>query len=124
MGRAILIALLLVGLSGCALTRNAAGSLGLGKSAANRTVVEADGVEYRARVNTDAEDKRDMSITVTPAAGNPEAAVSAGVYQATRYCILTYGGSDKEWTVGPDTPIESLPITDDTLTLQGRCTQR
>ncbi len=65
-----------------------------------------------------------LGAPVSPVAVDPDGAREAGRYQATRYCLLTYGGSDKEWTIGPDLPIEELPVDGDTLTLQGRCTQR
>lgn len=124
MMKPLALCLLSVGLTGCNAVSNTAGALGLGNATPFRTTLERDGVRYRARVAADPEDKREMSIFVTPVATNPEAAVSTASFAANRYCILVYGGSDKVWTLGPDTPVEQLPIEDDTATLRGRCTQR
>lgn len=85
---------------------------------------EFDGVRFRAKLSTPTDDKRDILITVTPVAVNPEAALEAGRYEATKYCLNRYGGSDTAWTVGPDQPVEDLQVTDDTITLRGRCAER
>lgn len=115
---------LVLTLASCGVVRNTAGAIGVGGSATNRTDVEEDGVRFRARTTAEREDKRDFAATASPFAINPEGAVRAARYQATRYCILTYGGSDTEWVVGPDTPLDQLTIVDDTVTLEGRCTQK
>ena len=108
----------------CGVVRNTAGAIGVGGASANRTSVEQDGVRFRARTTADREDRRNFAATATPFALNPEGSVNAARYQATRYCILTYGGSDTEWFIGPDTPLDQLSIVDDTVTLEGRCTQK
>lgn len=124
MMRVLILVAIMFGLSSCGLVRNTAGALGVGSSAVNRTTVEADGVRFRARTTVTSDDRRDFDATAEPFAANPEGAVEAARYQATRYCLLTFGGSDTAWTVGPDTPPEELSVEDDTVTLSGRCTQR
>jgi hypothetical protein len=124
MTRFLILGLVALSLAGCSRIQNGIGSLGFGGAKANRSQVEVQGVRFHARASADKADKRDIAITVSPFAVDPEAALEAGRYQATRYCLLTYGGSDTVWTVGPDSPRESLPIDGDTVTLQGRCTQR
>ena len=114
---------LILTLSSCGVARNAAGALGVGKAAAKRTDVEIDGTRFRAKISTEREDKRSFLVTGTPFAVNPEGAVEAAQYEATRYCLLTYGGSDIEWTIGPKTPVEELPVENDVVQLDGRCTQ-
>jgi len=101
----------------------AAGCARLREGGANRNV-EFEGQRFRANLSSPGEDRREMVITVTPVAVNPEAAQEAGRFEATKYCLNRYGGSDTEWTVGPDLPVERLVVVDDTITLQGRCTQR
>lgn len=83
-----------------------------------------DGIAFNARLSADREDRRAFTITVRPASANVEAAQEAGRYEAVKYCLRNYGGSEAEWTVGPDTPPEQLRIVDDTVTLTGRCTER
>ena len=119
----VLIALVLT-LTACSRVQGGLGRLGVGSGAAKRTQVEIDGTRFKARANTSSGDKRLIDITVTPVAVNPDAAREAGRYEATKYCLLTFGGSDTEWIIGPDLPIDELPVDGDTLTLQGRCTQR
>ena len=120
----ILLVLILGTTAGCARVQGGLGRLGIGAGAAKRSQVEIEGTRFRARANADSADRRAVTITVTPVAVNPDGAREAGRYEATKYCLLTYGGSDTEWTVSPDQPIEELPVADDTLTLQGRCIQR
>jgi len=50
-----------------------------------------------------------------------EGARQATFYEATRYCIETFGTSRIRWVIGPDTPPEALSVVDDTLTYQGEC---
>ena len=117
-------ALILSSTASCGVVRNTAGAIGLGQASATRSRVEEDGVRYRARATASRQNPRDFTVTVSPFAANPEGAVEAGRYQATRYCLLTFGGSDTEWEIGPDTPLEELPVDGDDLTLTGRCTQK
>ncbi len=123
MTRILVLFALILGLASCGLVRNTAGRLGVGGGSAKRASVEAEGVRFRARASASREDRRSVTVTVTPFAVNPEASLEAGRYQATRYCLLTYGGSDTEWIIGPDAARDQLPVSDDTVTLQGRCTQ-
>lgn len=124
MARLMIFVLMAISLTACGKVRDGLGGLGLGSGSPNRAQMIVDGVKYKAKAHTERSDRRAFTITITPAAGNPGAAQEAGRYEATRYCLLTYGGSDAEWTVGPDTPVDQLRVVDNTLTLQGRCTQR
>jgi hypothetical protein len=116
----ILAALSALALSGCGLVRNSP----IGAAGPNRTTFEAAGVTFRARSSADPEDSRNFQVFARPHAVNPEGAVQAARHQATRYCILTFGGSDIEWGVGPDTPLSEVPVEEDEVVLSGRCTQR
>ena len=122
--RIFILLVLITGIAGCSVLRSGAGRLGIGSGSARKANVEVDGTRYRARAIASKADRRDITVTVTPVATNPEAALDAARYQATRYCLLTYGGSDTVWTVGPDQSLAQLPVVNDSVTLQGRCTQR
>jgi len=124
MTRLILLCALALSLTACSKLQGAAGAVGVGSGSAKRAHLEIDGVRYKAKAKADSDDKREFAVTVTPFGGNPEAALKAGRYEATRYCLLTYGGSEKEWILGPDTPLSQLPISDNSVTITGRCTQR
>ncbi|MDJ0825934.1 MAG: hypothetical protein QNJ16_10570 [Rhodobacter sp.] len=119
--RCLFCLLLIAGTAACG--RLGIDRIGLGSGAAGskRNTVEINEVRYRSRVNVDSEDRRAFTITVTPAAGDPDAAREAGRYQATVYCLRNYGGSDTAWTAGP---ADDVPIADNTLILAGRCIQR
>ena len=80
-------------------------------------------MRYRTKVAVDSDDKRDFTVTVNPV-GNVVNAQEAGRYQATVYCLRTFGGSDTEWIAGPDVAPQDARISDNALVLKGRCTQR
>ena len=79
---------------------------------------------YRSRLDIDGEARRDLTITVRPFRADPEMALEAGRYRATVYCLRRFGSSETAWAIGPDTPLDQLPITDDSVTLRGSCTAR
>ena len=111
-------------LASCGAARNVGGALGVGAANPNRTQVEINDRRFRAKTTADRSDPRAFTVTVSPVAVDPEAALAAGRYQATRYCLLTFGGSDTEWSKGPDSPLSELPLDGDSVLLSGRCTQR
>lgn len=123
MMRLIILLLLIVSVPACSRIGGTFDRIGIGRGAGKAQIV-VDGVRYKARLNTSSEDRRAMTITVTPVATNPKAALRAGRYEATKYCLKNYGGSVTAWTYGPYTPVEDLVITDDTITLTGRCSKR
>ena len=121
--RILILIAVVFSLASCGVARNVGGRLGLGSGSASKASVEAEGIRFKARASASKEDRRMIDVTVTPFAVNPEASLEAARYQATRYCLLTYGGSDTDWTISPDTPPDQLQVIDDTVTLRGRCTQ-
>ncbi|WP_425049900.1 hypothetical protein [Psychromarinibacter sp. S121] len=123
--RGLVIGSVLVALAGCGVARNVGGAVGIGSASprgANR--LEVNGVTYRSKLDISGDARRDLTITVRPFRANPETALEAGRYRATVYCLRKFGSSETAWTVGPDTPIDQLPITDDSVTLRGTCTAR
>ena len=121
--RIAILLCVIVSVAGCGrlgLDRIGAGATGAG---AKRNTATIDNVRYRSQVSVDSEDKRDFTITVTPV-GNVVNAQEAGRYQSTLYCLRTFGGSDTEWIAGPDVEPQDAQISDNSLKLKGRCTQR
>lgn len=87
--------------------------------------VEFDGLRFKAKADDVSEDKRDFTITVQNVSRNIPAALEAGNFEAVKYCLGLFGGSDAEWTTGPDQDPETVSVSEnDTLTLSGRCTKR
>lgn len=80
-----------------------------------------DGQYFNAKLRKVDRQLNVFTVTVRPVSKSLEGAVAAGEYEAISYCINTFGSSDIEWAVGPDTAREQLPIDRDVLTLQGLC---
>lgn len=85
---------------------------------------EFDGMRFSARLTATRDNPRDFTVVVSPASANVSAAQEAGRYEATKYCLQTFGGSDTIWGVGPDLPVEQVTVAGDAITMTGRCTQR
>ncbi len=120
--RIALMLLVIASVAGCG--RLGLDRIGTGSAAGvKRNNATIEGVRYRSQVSVDSEDKRDFTITVTPV-GNVRNAQEAGRYQSTVYCLRTFGGSDTEWIAGPDVEPQDAQISDNSLLLKGRCTQR
>ncbi len=98
----------LVGLAGCAPPDNA---------------VLFDGQRYFGRLQADSEDRRAFTATVSPVSKGLAGAREAARHEGTYYCVTKYGHSYITWTIDPDAPETSFDLSDDRLTVQGRCTE-
>ncbi len=83
--------------------------------------VAFDGKYFRTKV-AKVDGKRDVfTVTVRDVAQSVAGAREAGRHEAVSYCVGTYGSSDIDWVVGPDTP--ELRIVDNAIVFQGTCPQ-
>lgn len=82
-----------------------------------------DGMRFAGRLQADSEDKRAFTATVAPVSQGLEAAREAARYEGTTYCVRKYGSSDINWTLSPDAEATALSVTEDQLTVQGRCAE-
>lgn len=80
-----------------------------------------DGQFFRSKASKVDGDRREIEVTVKPVSASPKGALEAGRYEATRYCVLTFGNSKIDWAVGPDQDPETLQPANDTLVLRGTC---
>ncbi len=80
-----------------------------------------DGQFFRASAKKVDKQRLNFEVTVRPVSASLEGARAAGAYEATRYCVGTFGTSDIEWTNGPDAEDGTLRISNDRLLLTGRC---
>lgn len=80
-----------------------------------------DGQQYVAKSKKLGDDLADFTSLVGPVSSSLDGALAAGEYEGTKYCIKNFGTSTIIWAVGPETDHGQLVITDDKLTLQGRC---
>lgn len=123
--RAVCVLSLALALSSCGVARDVVGVVGIGSASprgANR--IEINGTMFRSKLDIGGPEKRDLTITVRPVQVDPSAALEAGRYRATVYCLRQFGSSATEWSAGPDIPVDQLRIVDDSITLTGRCTAR
>ncbi|MBV0911437.1 hypothetical protein [Anianabacter salinae] len=82
-----------------------------------------EGIRFKSKLSASSDDRRAFTVNVTPFTVNPRAALESGRYEATKYCLREYGGSDTDWTVGPDADPAGFQPVNDTVVLSGRCTQ-
>lgn len=80
-----------------------------------------DGKYFRAKVSKVNKQRDVFQVTVKDPAKSIDGAREAGRHAGVSYCVKTYGNSDIEWSIGPDT--EQLTITDNKLVFQGKCPQ-
>ncbi len=82
-----------------------------------------DGQYFRTKV-AKVDGQRDVfTVRIRDVARSLDGAREAGRHAGTSYCVETYGNSDIDWAIGPDTPPEQLQIVDNTLVFQGVCPQ-
>ncbi|MEM6889950.1 MAG: hypothetical protein AAF636_17690 [Pseudomonadota bacterium] len=95
------------------------GLLGCGPGADD---IPFEGQFFRTQLK-DTEARHRFIVTASPVSASLEGAREAARYEATIYCVRNFGNSRITWRVGPDDPVEVLPIANDTLTLEGECPQ-
>lgn len=83
--------------------------------------IQFDGQFYNAKLRKVDRQRDVFTVTVRPVSRSVAGAREAGAYEATVYCVNTFGSSDIIWSAGPDAPDGELRIENDTLTLLGRC---
>ena len=80
-----------------------------------------DGQFFSSRVKSERGDRAQFTVTAKPVSSSLEGAREAARYEATVYCVNSFGRSDVDWVVGPDDESDTFAIENDTLLLQGRC---
>ncbi len=121
--RVVCLVMVVLGVSSCGLFRGGKETVEIRNDSGPATSAEVRRVRVRASLSK-GEDRRDFTVNVTPFQAIQEQALESGRYKATVYCLITYGGSDITWILGPDRPVEEMSVQNDTVTLTGRCTQR
>lgn len=112
--RLLLIVALFASVASC-------GRLGIGGNASSRADTDAV-LPFKAKLSKG--DDRDFTVSVTHE-GNGVAALRESVrFEATKYCLLTFGGSDADWLIDPATQDWAFNQDGGKLTFQGECTTR
>ena len=85
--------------------------------------VASDALPYRARL-TKGEDARDLRISVNAPGATVDMVRESVRFEATRYCLKTYGGSDADWATDPVTRDWSFTRDSEAMVFAARCTAR
>ena len=81
-----------------------------------------EGVRFRAKLDSDREDRANFVVTVNDAGQSLSGAREAARHQAVEYCIKQYGLSEIDWEVSPDVEDDAaLPIVNGDLIMPGEC---
>ena len=83
--------------------------------------ISFDGQFFNTRLKSERGNQAQFTVTAKPVSASLDGAREAARYEATVYCVNSFGRSDVDWVMGPDDESETLTIENDTLLLQGRC---
>ena len=86
--------------------------------------VEFDGQRFRTRASATTPDRRGFAVSVGQPQRSVAGALEAGRHRAIAYCLNGFGGSDIDWTVGPDRDEGQVALADGALVLTGTCISR
>lgn len=86
-----------------------------------RDQIAFDGQTFRSKAAKASDDRRAFTVEVRPVSASMEGAREAGRFEATKYCVETFGNSAVVWQVGPEDDPASYALQGDTLVLQGTC---
>ena len=114
--------MILRGLILCALVLSVAscGRLGIG-NAANRADAERP-QPYKAKLRKG--EDRAFAVSVANKGDGVEEVRESVRFEATKYCLLTFGGSDAEWKISPVSKDWAFTQDGDRLIFEGECTAR
>lgn len=82
--------------------------------------ISFDGQFYRTSLS-DLDERHKFQVSASPVSASLLGAKEAARYEATVFCVNEYGSSAIKWVVGPDDADTALPVSNDTLTLEGAC---
>ena len=80
---------------------------------------EFDGVHFSAKAKSPRREKNSFTVRVRNATRSLAGARQAAHYEATKYCVSTFGSSDIAWET--DLGAEELTLSGDDLEAAGTC---
>ena len=110
--RWLAVGIVLVSFSGCSLIRPQDGE-----------GVAASALPYQASIDR-GEDRRDVSVLVRAGGVSVDEVRESARFPVTRYCLSTFGGSDADWTIDPETGDWAFLRDGETMIFTARCTTR
>ena len=78
---------------------------------------------FKAKLSS-GEDKRDIAIAVVNKGAGVEEVRESVRFEATKYCLLNYGGSDAEWQMSSVSEDWAFTQDGDKLVFNARCVAR
>ena len=82
--------------------------------------VTFNGMYFPAKSSKASDDRKDFVVTVRRVEQGLAEAREAGRYEATKYCVNSFGTSQIDWAQGPDADA-ALLVSNGRLTVRGRC---
>ena len=113
MVRALLITALVFSVASC-------GRLGLGNASKRGEAERA--LPFKAKLSKGEE--RDFSVSVVHKGAGLDQVRESVRFEATKYCLLTFGGSDAEWQISPTSNDWAFTQDGDKLIFNGACSVR
>jgi hypothetical protein len=80
-----------------------------------------DGFTFSTKVGKVDRQLDEFTVEIRDVSQSLEGARRAGAYAGIQHCVRHYGSSDVVWTVGPETPLTALPISNNTMVFRGTC---
>lgn len=116
--RALAAGLVLTILTGCG------GFSGIGSGNSARNAESENDLPFKASLSK-GEDPRDIVVSVTAGGEVTLDDVRESVrFEATKYCLLTFGSSDADWQIDPATGDWAFTQTGNVLVFSARCAGR
>jgi hypothetical protein len=89
----------------------------------SRNAATERALPFKAKLST-GEDKRDIAIAVVNKGAGVEEVRESVRFEATKYCLLNYGGSDAEWQISSVSEDWAFTQDGDKLVFNARCIKR
>ena len=80
-------------------------------------------LEFRARLQR-GDDRRDFAVRARAGGATVDQVRESVRFQATRYCLPTFGGSESEWEIDPATDDWAFTRDGSDMIFSGRCIKR
>lgn len=98
-------------------------SCGLLSRDKSRNAESERALPFKAKLSS-GDDKRNIAIAVVNKGAGVEEVRESVRFEATKYCLLNYGGSDAAWQISPVSKDWAFTQDGDKLVFNARCTSR
>ena len=121
--KVIVSGLLVLSLTGCSVLGGGNGGFpGIGRIFGDGGASD-QGLPFRASLRRGG-DRRDFTVNVRAGGVGVAQARESARFPATRYCLETFGGSEIDWTIDPNTGDWAFSRDGRSMIFQGRCFAR